>query len=98
MNQCTSNEVMATIGMDLGDRHTNLGVLEADGTLRKESRVRTTREALAAEVGVTRCRVVAVAVARKLAAILHRTWVTGAAWQPEGVASPRRPRRRRQPA
>ncbi|MBI4569190.1 MAG: IS110 family transposase [Planctomycetes bacterium] len=69
MKQSTRNEVFATIGMDLGDRHTNFCVLEADGTIRKESRVRTTKEALAAEVGVTRCRVV-------MEAGQHSPWVS----------------------
>jgi transposase len=46
MRDCTKSQAEVTVGLDLGDKHCNLHVLDADGDTIEESQVKTTTKAL----------------------------------------------------
>ncbi len=88
-----------TVGLDLGDRYTQL--CELDGQGQVVARVplavgqpaaapcdlRQWGQRLAARGGRNAKKRAVVAVARKLATLLHRLWVSGALYQPVRAAA-----------
>ena len=67
-----------TVGVDLGDQYSAVCVLDARGKVVEEGRVGTARG------GKNAKKRAVVAVARKLAVLLHRLWVSGEVYEPVG--------------